>query len=478
MIDAKVSGEIILPRDTPVRITARIEKELSFGNPAYFRAVAMERSTHGIPERIEATRASTDGLHVPRGAVAHVRDIVGDELAFRDQRVTGELIDGGNLNCSLRPYQEEAVRLARKRTQGLVVIPCGGGKTTVGASLIHQIKRSTIVLVHTEDLHEQWMEVLEERLGIYAGSIIGSTWDPRTDGVTVASVPKLIRMLESPQHDRREQARQLLSSFGVVILDEAHHAPAKTFQAVLRACPARYRIGLTATPTRDDGLTKLVHWSFGATLLEITVDQLVSGGYLIRPDFKVHETSFRFESAKTGDKRRIELDRALLAHDDRVREIAIEAARPEWRDKITLVLSNRKEYAERLRVEIARRGIDAIVITSDTKKALRKKQMRDFRQGRIGMLIATSLADEGLDCPSLSRIILAWPEAPRSRTVQRIGRLMRPYTVKPLFVDVLDAKVPDLESRHEERRRIYRRLRMTEKGARNGNDDAQMPLVG
>ncbi len=479
-IEATVSGEIVLPLDFPARTQERIEKALSFGNPAFFRAIGSDRRTDGIPERIETARRLHDGIALPRGAIDIVKKIAAEDsirLAFDDRRCRGVRAATGAPAYTPRGYQCVALRAILRATQGLVIVPCGGGKTTIGASAIHAIGRNAIVLVHTEDLHDQWIDVLDEKLGIRAGTVMGSKWKPDLEGVTVASVPKLVRMLMSADPVKVSAAEDLLASIGVCILDEAHHAPADTFQVVLRACKARIRIGLTATPTRDDGLTRLVHWSFGNTVFEISVDDLVEQGYLVRPHLEVYETNFQCDLKGGREERRKTLEKALMENDERVNEIAQLAARESWRDKVTLVLANRKEYALKLSREMWNRGAEASVITGDSLKSVRKTMMRNFRAGRVPLLIATSIADEGLDCPSLSRIILAWPEAPRSRTIQRIGRLMRPYKETPVFVDVVDCRVTELVRGHEERRKVYRKLKMIprrKKGTTDEDNEAQM----
>ena len=416
------------------------------------------------------------GLACPRGAVGIVRKVAEEDgvvFDFIDQRSRGVEIPHRDPRYTLRPYQVEARDAFIRATQGVIVIPCGGGKTTIGIDVINTIGASALVLVHTEDLHDQWLDAFQEKLGMEVGSVMGGKWKPQRNGITVASVPKLVRMLE--RYDPR--AVELLGWPGVCVLDEGHHAPANTFQKILRYCQAKYRLALTATPTRDDGMTRLMDWSFGHRVFEITTDELVKLGHLIRPRLEVFETDFRFESTIKDDRKRTKaMWDALMEDDARVRTIAQLAVR-DWKKKgVTLILANRKEYALKLSRAIWEAGAEASAITSDTLKSVRKTMMRNFRAGRVPITIATSLADEGLDCPSLTRIILAWPEAPRSRTIQRIGRLMRPYEEQPVFVDVVDRHVPDLVHGYEQREKIYRRLKMIrrKKGAQHENDESQM----
>ena len=125
----------------------------------------------------------------------------------------------------------------------------------------------------------------------------------------------------------------------------------------------------------------------------------------------------------------------------------------------SLVLSNNKEHCEKLRQLLVDRGLDPVVITSDVGKKKRQAMLAGLRDGTIGLAIATSLADEGLDVPRLSRVFLALPERARGRTTQRAGRLMRPFGDKRARIfDFIDVNVDTLMSRWRSRRSVYRKL--------------------
>jgi superfamily II DNA or RNA helicase len=146
---------------------------------------------------------------------------------------------------SLRDYQTEAVGKLVRITQGYLVMPCGSGKTRTALGAIARLRTPTLVLVHTTDLAAQWRQEIRNELGVEAG-LIGSG-QARVAPITVGLVQALVRW-PLPRLDA------YLSTLGFLVVDELHHCPAVTFRQIIDRCPARYRLGLTATPEREEGL--------------------------------------------------------------------------------------------------------------------------------------------------------------------------------------------------------------------------------
>jgi superfamily II DNA or RNA helicase len=121
------------------------------------------------------------------------------------------------------------------------------------------------------------------------------------------------------------------------------------------------------------------------------------------------------------------------------------------------VLSGRIDHCQLLAEGIAAAGVSAAVLTGEVKRERRKVLLDEARAGKLSVIVATSLADEGLDLPRLSRVFLAYPGRARGRTVQRLGRLMRPHADKQdaALFDFVDRKVPILRRHHLERRKLY-----------------------
>ena len=309
-----------------------------------------------------------------------------------------------------------------------------------------KLRTPTLILVHTLDLAEQWLGELKDKLGLDAG-LIGDG-EERPAPVTVAVIQALVRW-EPAKLDA------FLGGFGLLILDEAHHVAASTFHSVVDRCPARYRLGLTATPEREDGLTPLLDLFLGAPLVTVTHDELVAAGVLTVPDIHSIETDFQYVYTGAEDYAPM---LAAVACDPARNALIVEHVVSEARTgHVCLVLSGRIDHCHTLAAAIEAEGVSAAVLTGEVKRAVRKELLDRARAGELAVIVATSLADEGLDLPRLSRVFLAYPGRARGRTVQRLGRLMRPHAEKTdaALFDFVDRKVPLLRRHHLERRKLY-----------------------
>ncbi len=251
-------------------------------------------------------------------------------------------------------------------------------------------------------------------------------------------------------------------------VSNCHHAPAATFQRALRLLPAKYRIGLTATPDREDGLTRLVQWSFGPVLLERTTKEMIKLGYLMAATIEIvstgwqweHNAAYRFatqnDSAKTLQKLLTQLEKDVAEDLLRNCGIADMVARDAKAGETCLVLVRTRDHAKELAEMIVARGVEARALTGKVSKKKRKGAIDDLRGGKLPVVVATSLADEGLDLPRLSAVFLASPQRARGTTVQRLGRLLRLFDKKPKLYDFVDDDVDVLASRATARRRVFK----------------------
>ncbi len=450
---ARVAGTIALRKEEcPPKVLERLRRDLSFPNPEYVSRRRMGRYVGATPERIECLAEHADGwVELPRGAVGLLRRRAakaGVEVRFEDHRRVLDPVDL-RAEIELRPYQRDAVGRMVRGIQGTVVMPCGGGKTATGTAAIAEIGQPALVIVHTHDLLEQWRESVSRILDTTAGVVANGASEPAP--ITIATVQTVVRLAP------RELA-ELGARFGCVIVDEAHHAPASTFQTVLAHMPARFRFGLTATPEREDGLTPLLDFTIGPRLFEIGYQELVAGGFLQAPEIRPVYTGFSFDYAGPEDHHRCL--GALVrdpARNAMVADLAVGEAKA---GHTVLVLSGRVGHCRRLAELVRERGVSAEVLVGAVKKADRRDILDRFRRGEVPVVVASTLADEGLDVPRLDRIVLAFPGRTKGRTAQRLGRLMRPHPDKQgaVLFDVVDAAVGPLLRQFRERRRLYRQL--------------------
>lgn len=467
-VRARVDGSIrLLAEDLPAKSYERLLQRFTLPNPEYGRRIAYGRGPGDVPDTIQIAVEEPDALRVPRGAALLVRELLakdGAQPTWIDCRSNGlpiELPEHAPVSSKLRYYQSAGIEALADRTQGSVVIGCGGGKTIIGVGAIERLLTRTLIIVHTGDLASQWQSEIQSFLGSSAPvGVVGGgkkTFAP----ITIAIDDSLVWLLSDPE----------LASFGLCILDECHHVPSATLQKILPFIPARYRLGLTATPFREDGLGRLIDWSFGPRLVEKTAVELIAEGFLLQPELEVVETEFEFKWEGPQKKKMAALQKAIVSDEKRNRRIVDVAVRDAKEGQVVAILSNHRQHCRTLGRMCWEAGIEAAVLVSNqTKagKAMRDRSIEDLRSGKLKLVVATSLLDEGVSINSLSRIVLALPQKARAATEQKTGRLMRLFEdKKPKLYDFVDRRVDTLEERWLARRRIYKQLGMI-KGGRRG----------
>ncbi len=458
-LQGEVEGMIRI-LDCPPQVAARIDRATSFPHPDYVRARRLGREGWGLPERLHTMREGPDGsIYVPRGCIDQLREVFRKQdctIAWSNRRSAGDALGCFTKRIDLRDYQIYGVKQLALHMQGVISLPCGTGKTRLGVASIVELNRCALVLTHTADLADQWSKDLFALAGIVAGRLDADHHDIAPP-VVVASVFSLLKLLATPEGER------WVRRFGLVIVDEAHHAPAETFQDVLALIPAAYRLGLTATPQRDDGLSDLIFWSLGPMLLEKTTEEMIARGYLMMPEIVRVETEFRFAYDGPDKKKMGALDAAIMADPLRNAAIADIAARDALAGEWVFVLVQRRGHAFQLARMVFERQVPAIALTGGAgkkAKAVRARFLEEMREGRSErVFVGTSLLDEGVNIPRLSRVILAYPSSAENPVTQRVGRAIRDFPgKKPKIYDIVDPHVDTLDRRADGRARLFKKL--------------------
>jgi superfamily II DNA or RNA helicase len=411
-------GGMTITRSSMLRISSADPAEVA---PLIRRWEARARAEHDLPPSVvlvthkagSATRPHTWELARGASVAGLRRDVV-------DATVSRPIKKAVAHKVTLRPYQRRLADAAVRAGSGLLIAPCGAGKTTLGVEVVCRLRERALVLVHTRDLLDQWLE----RFRASAPGLRVATWEARTGAdVVVGMVQTLVKA----------RADQLKGQFGAVLLDEAHHAPAATWGKVLAKVDARHRFGLTATPERLDGLTGLLHLHIGPVVGEVKIAELERTGATLQP-----EVRFLLTNMGQDDLRRD----ALIAR------VAAEEARTGRR---VLVLVGRVQQAEQLAVRVSDLGVVAHALHGHVPAQQRKDLLKAARAGNVPVLIGTQLADEGLDVPTLDTVILAAPSNSKGRTQQRIGRGLRPgEKARPVVWDLVDAGHVDSAEKREQ----------------------------
>lgn len=427
---AKISGAVILPASDPRAADALIACRMP--NPAYDVAVALRdrgRRIWPMPDRFVYGSA-----RLPDGSLAVPRRFDFTLASGAVDRTTLPPADVLPLQVSLRDYQAPAVAafLDSDATDFLLVAPCGSGKTTIGCAVSASLPTPCLILVHTLDLAHQWQDRLREQVGVPATLIGGGkAQDPAR--FTVATIQTLARWTW-------EERQALGSQFGLVVCDEIHHAPAETWGQVLLSLPCRYRLGLTATPERQDGLHPLLYWHLGRPAYTIAAAALQDCGAVLRAEYRTVRTGVvPPDGLEFG-----EVVTFLTEHPGRNDLLHRTLTDLVAAGRQVLLLTDRVDHATGTAARLQAASVAAAAMTSGTPKRERTSRLLDAREGRLRVLCATSLADEGLDVPSLDALVLASPSRIVPRLVQRLGRILRPAPGKrtPIILDLVDASGP------------------------------------
>jgi len=206
----------------------------------------------------------------------------------------------------LYDYQMDAVGEVERKKVGIVQAATGAGKTFIMCKFIQTLGRKTLVLVHKLDLLEQARNDIIDSLGIEVGYIGNQNLDIKD--VTVGTVQTIVKSLgykyvkfmddEVDEKVRlkeqdKEQIRHLLRTVNVVVIDECHHVRSETQQNIMNAVMvADYRIGLSATPMRDQGDDLLIEGIFGDILCRVSATYLIERKYLIAPEIRFSEIGY------------------------------------------------------------------------------------------------------------------------------------------------------------------------------------------
>ena len=345
------------------------------------------------------------------------RDVRPDHARAPGIVFTGRLRDATRQNEAFAA----GTKAFEEKGGGVLSLPCGFGKTTVALALSAHLKVRTMIVVHKEFLANQWVEKIKEFCpSATIGRVQGDVFDVEKDYV-IAMIQTMCM---------REFDKKAFDSIGLLVVDEAHHIGAPAFsQFMFKACP-KFTLGLTATPERKDGLTRLLYWFLGPEFFKVErvnqgTTKVITLNYTDEA-FQEAPPVTRFGQLNMAGM--INIVTALEARNDLIVETAEDALATGRR---VLILSDRREHCFYLQNRL---GSKAKLYVGGMKEA-------DLEESaKSPIVVATfQLAHEGLDIPALDTVILA---TPKSDIKQSIGRIMRETKGKvndPLIFDIADS---------------------------------------
>lgn len=361
---------------------------------------------------------------------------IGEDAAFKEiddylptQR--GQSLNGEKLE--LREYQQEALAnlramRERKETIALLYQATGTGKTVTAVLDAKSVGGKTLFVAHTKELINQAYDAFnslwkETTVGKFADNIKETTCN-----VICGSVQSVALNLDNFAED----------TFDYIIIDEAHHAAAETYQKILSYFKPKFILGLTATPERADDVNILD--IFKNTAHKLDIETAVEIGALttvrcIRIHTNIDMTKVRFNSVQYNIR---DLDVKICVTERN--KLIVDTWLNYVKDKRTVVFCASVKHAEQIAALFKDAGIDAVAVSGSMKTSERNEWLTKFADGKIKVLCACDLLNEGWDCPQTEVLFMARPTMSKVLYMQQLGRGMRlsegkPYLMVFDFVD-------------------------------------------
>jgi superfamily II DNA or RNA helicase len=356
----------------------------------------------------------------------------------------------------LRDYQQQAIQNWEKSSmRGCIVLPTGAGKTAIGIHAIQKVNASALVIVPTIDLMEQWERNISKYLSIdntqslqniRIGKLGGGEDD--LQAITVATYDSAYL-----------RASFIGNQFKLIIFDEVHHLPAPGYRSIAEQFVAPYRLGLTATIEREDGLHELIPSLVGGVVFRLGSQELSEQKYLAdytidriqvnltpeeQHEYEVNQTKFLTNMRKLGFKvpsmynlkRMIMMSNknktardAMLAR-NKAGEIALNSeSKVDELQKILQQNPNSKTIIftqnNKMVYDLSNRFLIPH-ITYKTPKEERRDVLDGFKSGRYGAVVTSKVLDEGVDVPDAELGIIMSGTGSGRELIQRLGRILRP----------------------------------------------------
>jgi DNA excision repair protein ERCC-3 len=359
------------------------------------------------------------------------------EMALRPVDLDGAAFD-------LRDYQIDAVAAFYQAGResggsGVIVLPCGAGKTIIGLGAMAQIASQTLIVTTNNVSVHQWRDELVAKTTISPGQIGEYTgMDKQIRPITITTYQMLTH-----RRDKNEPLRNLelftAHDWGLIIYDEVHLLPAPVFRATT-AIQARRRLGLTATLVREDGKEEDVFALIGPKRYDVPWKVLENRGYIAQ----AFCTEYRLPMPRAE-----EIHYAHAAKRDRFR---IAAENPEKIELVAELIANHPDDSILVigqfisQLETISADLDLPLITGKTPHEERERLYTEFKAGRIRVLVVSKVANFAVDLPDASVLIqVSGTFGSRQEEAQRLGRILRPKK-RPSHFYTLVSKGTDEQS--------------------------------
>lgn len=454
------------------RLQNQLRRLAAFSNPAFYRNRALGFSTHNIPRIVFCGGDIGHYIHLPRGCTEKLLtglDNAGISYTVTDERQTGHSIQV-DFRGTLYPQQSDAASALLNYDTGVLCAATAFGKTAVGAYLVAQRKVNTLVLVHNIEIMKNWVEDFTKFLEIgekapefvtpkgrhkRRSSCIGTLYGGHNTLTGILDIAMITSL------GRGDDVNAIVKNYGMVIMDECHHAGAAIAEDVLNEVNAKYVYGLTATPKRDDGQEQKIFMQLGPIRYRYTAKERAAAQdvkHYVYPRFTrlliQSGTSVSYNQAR----------RAVVENEQRNEQILSDVTACLQEGRTPLLLTKEKEHAAFFYNALQSKADHVFLLqggSSTRQKDALRAELRAVPQSERVVLVAIGqYIGEGFNFPRLDTLLLAMPISWQGNVEQYAGRLHRDYDGKKdvIIYDYVDAHIRVLESMYYKRLRTYKRI--------------------
>lgn len=391
------------------------------------------------------SRLLTKSLGFPTGCLSTVTAILDIK------KISYKLIDTRNFydkppqsldwrGYDLYPYQNSIVDVAMDKKSGMVKACTGAGKTEIIARMIYEFNLPTVIYVVSLDLLTQMHSTLERCLGIPVGLVGNGVCDIKN--ITVCSAWTAGRVYSSskelgkelveedvsidkwaPSSLEKNDIKNLIEGAKVVILDEAQFAAASSIRAILNhSKSAAYKYGFSGTPWRSGGDDLLLEAAFGPNICDLKATQLIREGYLAMP--KIAFRDIKPPKIKLNKQWKDIKSQYIIENEERNDVLIRNVVRLLEMGRKPLVLFREHKHGRIIR-DLLPPDIKYEYVTGEVSAESRDKIRDDFKRGRVNLILASTVYDQGIDLPALDALVLAGGGKSTAKALQRIGRVIR-----------------------------------------------------
>ena len=455
------------------RLQNQIRRMAAIANPMFYRNRAMGLSNFSNSRYLYLGEDEVGFLCIPRGLLDELLERCQKAeipVQIEEKRAAGKPLEVRFLG-ELRDNQEAAAKAILKHDCGILSAATAFGKTVVCSRLIAERKVSTLILLESSALIEQWQKALERFLEFQEDlpeyetktgrkkrrkSIIGIIHGPKDTSTGIVDIAMAGSLCKKGEFHPR------LREYGMVLVDECHHSASETLRSVLQEVHAQYVYGVTATPFRGDGLEKINEMLLGPVRFQYSAREKAAEqgiGHYIIPRFTGAVLPFFKENVHVTEAyehlRKNEIRNDLIASD--VKKALEEGRTPliltRFTDQAAVLYELLKPYAQK-----------PFLLTGEMPKKEREaamKAMTEVQPEESMLLVATGqLIGEGFDYPRLDALFLATPVSWKGVVEQYAGRLHRDYPGKEAvyIYDYVDTHIPVFDKMYTKRLRTYHRM--------------------